>query len=100
MASYKVVPQVFCWENGTVVTGGEDQTTRLWDAETGRSLGAPIQQVSGISGLAYSTDARQILTGSHTNTARLWDAATWAPASPAMQHSGRLNAVHFVMDNR
>jgi len=69
-----------------VLTASEDNTARLWEAESGKLL-ATFQghTKSGLSAV-FSPDGQRVLTASVDNTARLWEAESGrgpASASPS-----------------
>jgi hypothetical protein len=55
------------------VTGGGDDTARLWDVATGWPIGPPLIHQHWVSAASFSPDGRRILTGSRDGTARLWE---------------------------
>ena len=62
-----------------VVTGSEDHTIRIWDAESGVVVGEPLTGHDGnVNCVAYSPDGRHIISGSGDHTIRIWDAKTGA----------------------
>jgi WD40 repeat protein/tetratricopeptide (TPR) repeat protein len=76
----------FSPDGKTILTGCFDQTTRLWDAETGRPIGEPLEHPERVFSVAFSPDGRTILTGCGDGTARLWDAATGRPGGRSLKH--------------
>jgi WD40 repeat protein len=66
--------------NGRQITSGsDDNTIRIWDAETGTISGEPLEgHTSAVWSVAYSPDGRNIVSGSWDNTIRVWDAETGA----------------------
>jgi WD40 repeat protein len=63
----------FSPDGKTVLTGSDDKTARLWDAATGKPLGAPLTHLGAVWTVAFSPNGKTVLTGSSDNTARLWD---------------------------
>ena len=60
-----------------IVTASADKTARLWDAETGKQIGAPlVGHEDAVWSAAFSPDGKRIVTASDDKTARLWDAET------------------------
>jgi hypothetical protein len=59
-----------------IVTTSEDNTARVWDAQTGEELFSLIGHEEGVWPASWSPDGTRILTGSEDNTARVWDAQT------------------------
>ena len=56
-----------------VLTGSEDKTARLWDAQTGQELRRFAGHTDAVYGVAFAPNGRQIATASADGTARLWD---------------------------
>jgi WD40 repeat protein/Tfp pilus assembly protein PilF len=69
-----------------ILTGSFDQTARLWDAETGRPIGEPLEHPDRVFSVAFSPDGRTIITGCGDGAARLWDAATGRLSGRLMKH--------------
>jgi tetratricopeptide (TPR) repeat protein len=56
-----------------IVTGSRDQTTRLWDAETGKVLHVFDGHTGRINSIAVSRDGKQLLTGGMEGSIILWE---------------------------
>jgi WD40 repeat protein/serine/threonine protein kinase len=78
--------------------GGEE--ARLWDAATGKPIGAPMAHRGPVFTVAFSPDGRTCLTGSGDKTARLWDVATGKPIGAPMAHRGEVTAAAFSPDGK
>jgi WD40 repeat protein len=84
-----------------IVTASQDTTARLWDSETGRPIGAPLQGHGWLSSAAFSPDGRRIVTAAHDNTARLWDAETGRPiGEPLRGHRASVFSAAFSPDGK
>jgi WD40 repeat protein len=81
-----------------VLTGGDDQTARLWDVATGDPLTPPLHHEGAVRCVAFRSDGRAVLTGSDDKTARLWDVATGEPAGPPLVHESAVRIVAFRPD--
>ena len=63
-----------------IVSGSDDHTVRLWNADTGQPIGAPLTGHTGaVNSVAFSPDGQRIVSGSADNTLRLWNADTGQP---------------------
>ena len=104
------------------LTGDSNQTAQLWDAATGKPLGAPMAHPGPVVAAAFSHDGKTVLTVTYsgpyivtpvtsqgrtgearvvrTDEARLWDAATGKPIAAPMLHRGPVRAVAFSADGR
>ncbi len=73
-------------DGSLVVTAGKDGAARLWDAQSGRALAAPLRHSAPISWADFSADARRVVTASLDQTAQVWDVVTAKPIGPALRH--------------
>jgi WD40 repeat protein len=81
---------------GTIVTGGQDRTARLWDAATGRELGR-LDHGGGVSAVAFSPDGRKVASASLDGTVRVCDAAALGrDAGLTLKHPPEVAAVAFA----
>jgi hypothetical protein len=70
-------------------------TARLWEAGTGKPIGAALQHQGVVVAVAFSPDGKTVLT------ARLWEAGTGKPIGAALQHQGDVvGAVAFSPDSK
>jgi WD40 repeat protein len=59
-----------------IVSGSNDRTIIVWDAQTGNPALGPLKMhASTVSCVAFSPDGKQIVSGSSDNTVLVWDAA-------------------------
>ena len=72
-AQVKIV--VFSPDSTRILTAGDDNVVRLWDATTGKLSGA-FHHDGKVYMALFSPDGTRILTSSEDKTAKLWDAAT------------------------
>jgi WD40 repeat protein len=55
-----------------IVTGSDDKTAKVWDADTGRELHTLTGHTGSVLRVAYSPDGKRIVTGSWDKTAKVW----------------------------
>jgi len=86
-----------------LLTGGEDQTLKLWDAATGKEILTYVGHRGAVTSIAFSPDGNLAVSGSSDGTLRLWDVASghqvqataglgWKITSVAFSPNGRIVA--------
>lgn len=83
-----------------LVTGSNDHTAILWDADTGQELHTLRGHSNSVTSVAFSPDGHRVLTGSEDHTAKLWDAETGQELRTFEGHSGAVWAVAFSPHGR
>ncbi|KAI5118038.1 hypothetical protein M0805_009220 [Coniferiporia weirii] len=85
-----------------IVSGSNDNTLRIWDAQTGDPVGEPLTgHSSQVLSVAYSPDGRHIVSGSSDKTLRIWDAQTGElVGEPLTGHSNAVLSVAYSPDGR
>ncbi len=60
-----------------LASGSADGTVRVWDADTGQQIGAPLTgHTDVVRRVAFSPDGHRLASGSADTTIRLWPATT------------------------
>ncbi|MGH3969191.1 MAG: toll/interleukin-1 receptor domain-containing protein, partial [Mycobacterium sp.] len=82
------------------VAGRNEGTVRLWDANTGQPIGAPLTgHTNKVTSVAFSPDGHRLASGSWDNTVRLWDVDTGRPiGAPLTGHQDFIESVAFSPD--
>jgi hypothetical protein len=67
-----------CWnsDGGRLVSGSRDETFRVWDIESGKTIIGPINTGGWLYAVCYSPDGKMIATGG--NDFKIWDANSGA----------------------
>ena len=91
---------LFDREGGQILSWSDDAALRLWDATTGKQIGAAMKHEGSVDGATFSKDERRILSWSQDNTVRLWDTATGQQIGPAMKHKDAIFGAAFDREGR
>jgi WD40 repeat protein len=82
------------------VSGGQDDTVRVWDVRTGREVHRLAGHTNAVHAVAFSPDGRLVLSGSEDLTARLWDVREGREVGRLEGHTGGVRGVAFSADGR
>jgi WD40 repeat protein len=83
-----------------LVSGGRDNTVKLWDAATGRLLRTFEGHSDYVTSVAFSPDGARLLSGSDDKTLKLWDAASGQLIRSWEAQLHDVTAVAFAPDGR
>jgi WD40 repeat protein len=83
-----------------VLTGSEDNTARLWDTDSGKTLQTFSGHTARITSVALSADGKRILTGSWDRTARVWNAETGNTLKIFNKHTDFITTVALSADGK
>ena len=83
-----------------IVSGSDDQTVRVWDAESGSIIPSPLLgHTSSVNSVAFSPDGTKIVSGSDDQTVHVWDAESGSIIlGPLLGHTSYVNSVTFSPD--
>lgn len=88
-------PQDFMKNIKVEVTG----QVLLWDAATGRQIGALKGHGKGVSEVAFSRDGRLLASSSTDNTIKIWDVAGRRELRTLVGHTAAINSLAFSPDS-
>jgi WD40 repeat protein len=80
-----------------LLTTGEDNTARIWDAATGRVIRV-LQHPNTVYRSAFSPDGRRVVTSDEDGVARIWNVRTGRLAVSLRGHDGPVLAAAFSPD--
>ena len=83
-----------------LASASADHTVRLWNADTGQPIGAPLTgHTDEVRSVAFSPDGHRLASASFDHTVRLWDADTGQPiGAPLTGHTDKVGTVAFSPD--
>ena len=92
----------FSSDGKRIVTASRDSTVQLWDAESGKPIGAPLPGfTTSLGSVAFSSDGKRIVTATSDNMVRQWDVESGKPiGEPLKGHTGAVNSAAFSPDGK
>jgi WD40 repeat protein len=98
----KIWCATFSLDGKRIVSGSEDCTIRVWDAQTGNPVLGPLKMhTHSVISVAFSPDDRRIASGSCDNTILVWHALTGKMvAGPLKGHTRTIRSVCFSPDGK
>lgn len=86
-----------------LVSAAGDNTLRLWDVETGKTLSGTPPEGNAITAIDFSSDGVHVVSGSVDGAVRLWSVADdklQPIGSPITRHRGMVSTIKFSPDGQ
>ncbi|KAJ6153876.1 hypothetical protein N7485_012245 [Penicillium canescens] len=93
--SGRVQSVAFSPNGRTVASGSTDDTTKLWDASTGKEQQTLTGHSQSVESVAFSPDGRIVASGSTDHTTKLWDTNTGKELRTLIGHSKSVFSIAF-----
>lgn len=83
-----------------VVTACNDNTARVWDANSGNPAAPPLRHGEKVTRVSFGRDGRHVLSVSADQTERVWDLATGRLTTPPFEHEDAVTHASFDRESR
>jgi WD40 repeat protein len=81
-----------------LASGSEDETIKLWDANTDKEAATLKVRDSRVLSVAFSPDSKMLASGGDDKSIKLWDLATRKKRATLQGHTGWVTSVRFSPD--
>jgi WD40 repeat protein len=84
-----------------LVTASEDGTVTIWDAQSGKPLGAPLEHPAKVHSVDFGPEGKLVATGCDNGMASVWNWRLGVRVCPDLEHTtGGVYSACFSMDGR
>lgn len=83
-----------------MVSASSDQTLKVWDLETGKTVATLTGHAGVVSACAVTPDGRRVVSASYDQTLKVWDLETGRAVATLTGHTGIVSACAVTPDSR
>jgi WD40 repeat protein len=87
-------------EGGILVSGGEDNTIKIWEVDTGECRKTLTGHENWVRSVAFSADGLRIVSGADDNAVKVWDVYTSKCDLTLQGHENWVRSVAFSTDGQ
>jgi small GTP-binding protein len=81
-------------QGGTLASGGDDDTVKLWEARSGKLLNHELHHI-GVYSVTFDPQDGTLASGSYDHTVKLWEARSGKLHRTLKRHQGSVTSVAF-----
>ncbi|THU80992.1 WD40 repeat-like protein [Dendrothele bispora CBS 962.96] len=90
----------FSQDGNRVVSGSDDKTVKIWNAETGNMEFELKGHTGSVNSVAFSQDGRRVVSGSNDETVRIWNVVKGEMEFVMQGHTRWVYSVAFSQNGR
>ena len=96
----RVTSVAFSPDGKRLVSGSQDNTVKVWDAQTGQETLTLKGHTGAVRSVAFSPDGKRLVSGSQDGTVKVWDAQTGQETLTLKGHTLWVTSVAFSPDGK
>ena len=83
-----------------MISAGTEGTTRLWEVNTGRQVGADIHNRSSVRSASFSPDSSRLAAGLRNGDVRMWEVPSGKAIDVVLRHKAIVWKVQYSPDGK
>lgn len=96
-----VLAVAFSRDGTRIASGSNDGTVRVWNGQTGMSIGGPLRARGAVNSVSFSPDGARLLSGAAGGALEVWDVKSGQRVAEWLKNQdGTVKAIAFSADGR